>query len=246
MTTHSSLSPLPLTAALIGLATTLGTPTRTTGQDTAVDRARRIRMVADQIERRGVTDPSVLSAMRSVPRHRFVPEPLRAQAYEDGPLPIGERQTISQPFIVATMTAAIRPKPGMKVLEVGTGSGYQAAVLSACVSEVYTVEVIPTLGRRAEALLKELGYKNVHVHIGDGYDGWREHAPFDAVMLTAAPRKIPAPLIEQLRVGGRLVAPVGDELQELVLITRTPTGHTTQVIDAVKFVPMTGKAAAGK
>jgi protein-L-isoaspartate(D-aspartate) O-methyltransferase len=246
MKTHIGVSPRPLAAALIGLTALLAAHALGADQDGDVDRARRLRMVVDQVERRGVTDPAVLAALRKVPRHRFVPAPLRARAYEDGPLPIGEGQTISQPFVVATMTAAIRPRPGMKVLEVGTGSGYQAAVLSACVGEVYSVEVVPPLGRRAEALLKELGDRNVRVRIGDGYDGWPEHAPFDAVVLTAAPRKVPGPLLDQLRVGGRLVAPVGGEVQDLVLITKTEKGLVTQVIDAVRFVPMTGKAAAGK
>src|SRR3954471_25031455 len=156
MRTRAGVSPRPLFAALLALAAALvpHAPGADADKDSDVDRARRLRMVADQVERRGVTDPAVLAALRSVPRHRFVPEPLRARAYEDGPLPIGQGQTISQPFIVALMTAAIRPKPGMKVLEVGTGSGYQAAVLAACVGEVYTVEVIPALGKRAEALLK--------------------------------------------------------------------------------------------
>jgi protein-L-isoaspartate(D-aspartate) O-methyltransferase len=167
-------------------------------------------------------------------------------AYDDGPLPIGAGQTISQPQVVAIMTAAIRPKPGMKVLEVGTGSGYQAAVLASCVGEVYSVEVVPALGRRAEALLNRLGYRNVHVRVGDGFDGWPAHAPYDAVVLTAAPERVPPPLLDQLRVGGRLVAPVGRENQDLLLITRTERGTVTEVIDAVRFVPMTGKAAAGK
>jgi protein-L-isoaspartate(D-aspartate) O-methyltransferase len=210
----------------------------------AAYQARRLRMVADQIERRGVSDPAVLAAMRAVPRHRFVADSLRPFAYEDSALPIGEGQTISQPYVVAVMTAAIRPKKGMKVVEVGTGSGYQAAVLSECVDEVDTIEVLPALGKRAEALLHALGYGNVHVRIGDGYDGWPERAPFDAVLLTAAPGRVPKPLLDQLRVGGRLVAPVGRGVQDLVVITKTEKGLVNEVIDSVLFVPMTGRAAA--
>ncbi|AGA29581.1 protein-L-isoaspartate(D-aspartate) O-methyltransferase [Singulisphaera acidiphila] len=213
------------------------------GGDEAADQARRLRMVTTQIEGRGITDPAVLAAMRSVPRHRFVAEPLRAWAYDDCPLPIGHDQTISQPFVVAMMTASIHPKRGMKVLEVGTGSGYQAAVLAACVGEVESIEVVPALGRQAEWLLKQLGCRNVHVRVGDGYDGWPERAPFDAVVLTAAPERVPKPLLDQLRVGGRLVAPVGRGVQNLVVITKTQQGNVTKVIDSVWFVPMTGKAA---
>jgi protein-L-isoaspartate(D-aspartate) O-methyltransferase len=246
MSTLARVSPRALTAALTGFALSFGGVARGGDQDEAVDQARRQRMVATQIERRGVTDPAVLAAMRKIPRHRFVPEALRPLAYDDGPLPIGSGQTISQPVIVAMMTSAIRPKRAMKVLEVGTGSGYQAAVLSACVGEVYSIEVIPQLGRRAEALLNQLDYRNIHVRIGDGYDGWPEHAPFDAIILTAAPGKVPKPLLDQLRVGGRLVAPVGRGDQDLVVITKTEHGLKTEVIDAVRFVPMTGKAATEK
>lgn len=209
-------------------------------------RERRRRMVAQQIEPRGITDRAVLDAIRSVPRHEFVPEPLRALAYDDTPLSIGEGQTISQPYIVALMTALIRPREGMRVLEVGTGSGYQAAVLAECVGEVDTIEVIPALGRHAEALLARLGYRNVRVRIGDGYDGWPERAPFDAILLTAAPPQIPAPLIEQLGVGGRLVAPIGREVQKLVVLTRNEDGVTREVVEGVRFVPMTGKAESDR
>ncbi len=207
-------------------------------------RARRLRMVAEQIEARGITDPAVLAAMRAVPRHRFVPADMRALAYNDSPLPIGSGQTISQPFIVALMTARIRPRRDMRVLEVGTGSGYQAAVLAECVKEVDSIEIVPELGKRAEALLRELGYRNVRVRIGDGYAGWPERAPYDAVLLTAAPPRIPQPLLDQLRVGGRLVAPVGRGVQDLVVITKTERGLEREVIEAVRFVPMTGKAQA--
>ena len=233
-----ALTGLPLVLVVVALALALGG----FGDDSR-ERARRLHMVSTQIESRGVKDPVVVAAMREVPRHEFVPVLIRGLAYDDGPLPIGEGQTISQPFIVALMTSAIRPRKGMRVLEVGTGSGYQAAVLARCVDEVYTVEVVPKLGSQAEALLQRLGYRNVHVRIGDGFDGWPEHAPYDAVVLTAAPEKVPQPLIDQLRVGGRLVAPVGRAVQDLVVITRTERGTVTEVIDAVRFVPMTGKAA---
>lgn len=214
------------------------------GSDEATDQAQRFRMVASQIEGRGISNRVVLEAMRSVPRHRFVPESLKAWAYGDYPLPIGHDQTISQPFVVALMTASIRPHRRMKVLEVGTGSGYQAAVLAACVDEVYTIEVVPALGRSAAQVLKQLGLRNVQVRVGDGYDGWPEHAPFDAVVLTAAPGRVPKPLLDQLRRGGRLVAPVGRGVQQLVVITKTEKGNVTEVLDTVRFVPMTGKAAA--
>jgi protein-L-isoaspartate(D-aspartate) O-methyltransferase len=204
---------------------------------------RRQAMVKQQLEKRGIRDQSVLAAMNKVPRHRFVPAMIRGLAYGDGPLPIGQGQTISQPYIVALMTELIEPKKTMRVLEIGTGSGYQAAVLSECVAEVYTIEVVPELGRGATALLRELGYRNVHVKIGDGYAGWPDHAPFDAILLTAAPpRRIPQPLLDQLKVGGRLVAPVGGEEQDLVRIRRTEKGYDRQVIAPVRFVPMTGKA----
>jgi protein-L-isoaspartate(D-aspartate) O-methyltransferase len=202
----------------------------------------RLRMVKEQIEGRGVADPATLAAMRAVPRHKFMPPEVRAMAYEDGAYPIGEGQTISQPYIVGLMTSLIRPKPSMRVLEIGTGSGYQAAVLARCVAEVYTIENHPTLGRRAEETLKSLGFDKVHVRIGDGFDGWPEHAPFDAIVVTAAPRRIPQPLVDQLRVGGKLVIPLGKEWQELIIVTKTETGVTTEKVVPVLFVPMTGKA----
>jgi protein-L-isoaspartate(D-aspartate) O-methyltransferase len=200
-------------------------------------------MVASQIESRGIRDPSVLAAMRKVPRHLFVPPPERSQAYSDGPLPIGLGQTISQPYIVALMTELIRPDRSLKVLEVGTGSGYQAAVLAECTKEVYTIEIVPQLGLRAEELLRKLGYQNVHVRIGDGYDGWPEQARFHAILVTAAPDDIPKPLLAQLEVGGRLVIPVGVGSQDLVRVTRTSEeNYRRETITPVRFVPMTGKA----
>jgi protein-L-isoaspartate(D-aspartate) O-methyltransferase len=213
------------------------------GQETEdTQSARREAMVKTQIEARGIKDKSVLAALRKVPRHRYVPAFWQGRAYTDGPLPIGEGQTISQPYIVAWMTELIEPKKGMRVLEIGTGSGYQAAVLAECVDEVNTIEVVPILGRKAEALLRELGYRNVQVRIGDGYAGWPERAPFDAILLTAAPpHDVPKPLLDQLKVGGRLVAPVGREEQNLVRITRTKDGFQREILDPVRFVPMTGK-----
>jgi protein-L-isoaspartate(D-aspartate) O-methyltransferase len=200
-------------------------------------------MVEEQLKKRGIVSPTVLSVMAKVPRHRFVPGPLRGLAYSDGPLPIGQGQTISQPYIVALMTELIEPKKSMRVLEIGTGSGYQAAVLAECTHEVHTIEVVPELGRGAARLLRELGYRNVHTKIGDGYEGWPERAPFDAILLTAAPPdRIPQPLLDQLKIGGRLVAPVGREDQDLVRITRTETGFKRETIAPVRFVPMTGKA----
>lgn len=202
----------------------------------------RLKMVASQIEARRIRDPVVLEAMRTVPRHLFVPPEYREQAYADHPLPLEQRQTISQPYIVALMTELARPRPGMKVLEVGTGSGYQAAVLAACGAEVYTIEILPGLARSAAAVLEKLGYQNLHTRIGDGYDGWPEAAPFDAVVVTAAPDVIPQPLLDQLAPGGRLVIPVGSHSQDLVLVTRTEDGFERRSVTPVRFVPMTGKA----
>ena len=200
-------------------------------------------MVSRQIASRGVKDARVLEAMREVPRHRFVPQSQSADAYADRPLPIGHRQTISQPYIVALMTELAAVKPGDTVLEVGTGSGYQAAVLAAMGVKVYSIEIIEALAERAKATLAEVGYaKNVEVRHGDGYAGWPEHAPFDAVIVTAAPPAIPQPLKEQLKVGGRLVIPVGKYFQSLVRVTRTKDGFREEEILPVRFVPMTGKA----
>ncbi len=199
-------------------------------------------MVSSQIEGRGVKDKAVLTALRKVPRHRFVPALWQGRAYIDGPLPIGEGQTISQPYIVGWMTELIEPTRKLRVLEIGTGSGYQAAVLAECVGEVDTIEVVPALGKKAKVLLGELGYRNIRVKIGDGYEGWPERAPYDAIILTAAPpTDVPPPLLEQLKQGGRLVAPVGRGEQNLIRITRDPTGYKREVLAPVRFVPMTGK-----
>lgn len=200
------------------------------------------RMVREQIAARGITDSRVLEAMREVPRHAFVPEPLRDRAYADRPLPIGHDQTISQPYVVAFMTQALELAPDARVLEVGTGSGYQAAVLAEVAGEVYSVEIVPELARRARATLGELGYEHVHLRTGDGYRGWPEHAPFDAIVVTAAADHVPPPLVEQLAPGGRLVMPVGDLFQTLLRLTKTPDGVEREELEAVRFVPMTGEA----
>lgn len=202
----------------------------------------RERMVTTQIESRGVEDTLVLKAMRDVPRHLFVPEGYRDLAYADGPLPIGEGQTISQPYIVALMTELLGLEGGGKVLEIGTGSGYQAAILAEIASEVYTIEIICTLAESAESTLKELEYQNITVKCGDGYQGWKEHSPFDGIIVTAAPDHIPQPLVDQLKEGGRLVIPVGDVFQELVVITKTKKGIKQTNVIPVRFVPMTGEA----
>ena len=202
----------------------------------------RERMVQSQIVRQGVRDSLTVAAMKTVPRHRFVPEPLREQAYADHPLPIGLNQTISQPYIVAYMTEALALKGGEKVLEIGTGSGYQAAVLAEIADSVFSIEILKPLADRASEQLRELGYKNVYVLCGDGYQGWPEHAPFDAVIVTAAPDHIPQPLKDQLKIGGRLVIPVGTFYQELLLITRTEKGFKEKRLLPVRFVPMTGEA----
>lgn len=204
--------------------------------------ALRAAMVKTQIEARGVKDPRVLEAMRAAPRHEFVPENLRGEAYADNPLPIGHGQTISQPYIVALMTEALRPQPGDRVLEIGTGSGYQAAVLSPLVKEVFTMEIVAPLAERAAATLERLGFKNVHVKAGDGWLGWPEKAPFDAIIVTCAPDKVPPALEAQLREGGRMVIPVGPEggVQELVLLEKRGGESGRKGLLPVRFVPMTG------
>ena len=204
----------------------------------------RAAMVAKQLAARAIRDARVLAAMGKVPRHRFIPEEGRAEAYADHPVRIGHRQTISQPYIVAFMSQALQLKPGDRVLEIGTGSGYQAAILGELVKEVYTIEILEPLGKRSKALLKDLGYRNIHVRVGDGYQGWPGKAPFDAIIVTAAPPKVPQPLLDQLKVGGRMIIPVGTQRQGLVLIRRTETGYERKNVLGVMFVPMTGKAQA--
>jgi protein-L-isoaspartate(D-aspartate) O-methyltransferase len=205
--------------------------------------AARLKMVRTQIVARGVTDSVVVAAMRRVPRHLFVPEEYRASAYSDTPLPIGLGQTISQPYVVALMTEALELKGGEKVFEVGTGSGYQAAVLAEMGAEVYTMEIVEELAEKAAERLKALGYSKVHVRAGDAYQGWVEHSPFDAVIVTAAPDHIPQPLVDQLKVGGRMVIPVGEGYQDLILLTKTRTGVVKKSLGPVVFVPMTGQAS---
>ena len=196
-------------------------------------------MVKTQIEKRGVKDPATLAALRKVPRHSFVPASQAAYAYEDRPLPIGYGQTISQPYIVAYMTEIIKPKPGHRVLEIGTGSGYQAAILAEIVSKVYTVEIIEELSKEASTRLKKLNYKNVEVKTADGYHGWKEQGPFDAIVVTAAAEYIPPPLKEQLKDGGRMIIPVGSPYmtQQLMLIEKTGGKYRTTSLMPVRFVP---------
>jgi protein-L-isoaspartate(D-aspartate) O-methyltransferase len=216
-----------------------GVTPATTRDDEA---GRRARMVETQIVPRGVRDPRVLAAMREVPRHLFVPPSQRARAYDDGPLPIGGNQTISQPYIVALMTELADIAPREKVLEIGTGSGYQSAVLSKLAGEVYSIEIVPELARQSAERLKKLGYGNVTVREGDGYRGWPEHAPFDAIIVTAAPDRIPQPLLDQLAPGGRMVIPVGSFFQELKVLSKEKNGKITEKdIIPVRFVPMTGE-----
>jgi protein-L-isoaspartate(D-aspartate) O-methyltransferase len=198
----------------------------------------RKRMVDQQIRQRGVGDPHVLEAMLKVPRHLFVPEDEREWAYEDHPLSIGNEQTISQPYIVAFMTELLRAKATDKVLEIGTGSGYQAAVLANIVQEVYTIEIIGELADSAEKRLQEMGYQNVFVRHGDGYEGWPEKAPFDGIIVTAAPKEIPVALVAQLKTGGRMILPVGSFYQELYVVTKTSEGFTKENVLPVRFVPM--------
>jgi len=204
--------------------------------------AERRRMVDEQLRARDIRSARVLDAMLAVPRHLFVPESVRADAYSDAPLPIGHDQTISQPYIVAFMTEALALEPDHSVLEIGTGSGYQAAVLSILVSSVYTIEIVAPLAERARETLARLGYRNVHVRTGNGYLGWPEHAPYDRIMVTAAPEEVPPALVQQLKIGGLMAIPVGPTaVQELRILRRTATGTETIRTLPVRFVPMTGK-----
>jgi protein-L-isoaspartate(D-aspartate) O-methyltransferase len=233
-----------LILAALGIASAVAAASmlaKTPSDDSSVWEKDRRSMIERHLRNRGISSPAVLAAMEEVPRHRFVPAGHQAEAYGDHPLPIGLGQTISQPYIVALMTELLEPKRNQRVLEIGTGSGYQAAILSRVVAEVYSIEIVDELARRATRTLAELGYDNVHVRSGDGYDGWPEQAPFDAVILTAAPPRIPAPLLEQLRPGGRMVLPLGEATQDLLVLTRTADGYDRRVVAPVRFVPMTGK-----
>lgn len=203
--------------------------------------AERKRIVDEQLRARDIRSAPVLNAMLTVPRHLFVPEPQRAAAYSDSPLPIGHDQTISQPYIVAFMTQALDVAPGHRVLEVGTGSGYQAAVLSALAKVVYTIEIVPPLAERARGTLLALGYRNIRVRTGNGYLRWPEHAPYDRIMVTAAPDDVPTALLQQLKIGGLMAIPVGTVTRELRILRRTITGTETLSTLPVRFVPMTNK-----
>jgi len=207
----------------------------------------RERLVADRIETAGVKNARVLRAMRETPRHEFVPLAHRSKAYFDMALPIGSSQTISSPFIVAWMTEAIDPQSTDKVLEIGTGSGYQAAVLSPLASEVYTIEIVKPLGETAEAVLKDLGYENVHVRVGDGFAGWPDQAPFDKIIVTCSPEAVPQPLVDQLREGGKMIIPVGERYQQtLYLLTKKDGQLERKALQPTLFVPMTGEAEANR
>jgi len=199
---------------------------------------KRRRMVEEQIKARRITDTRILEAMEKVPRHEFVPDKIRAHSYNDEPLSIGEGQTISQPYIVAYMTEVLKLEDNFKVLEIGTGSGYQTAVLAEIVREVYSVEILESLSIKSQLILSKLGYKNIKFKVGDGSYGWNEFAPFDAIIVTAAPRTIPQPLKEQLSIGGKLVVPVGDSFQDLMLTKRSQRGFTDKKLLSVRFVPL--------
>ena len=200
-------------------------------------------MVQQQLVTRGINDARVLAAMAKVPREEFVPPESRAASYEDGPLPIGYAQTISQPYMVAFMTEQLRLKPSDRVLEVGTGSGYQAAILAELVSEIYSIEIVEPLAKNAETTLQRLGYKNVHLKIGDGYKGWPEMAPFDAIIVTCAPDKVPQPLVDQLKDDGRMVIPVGNRFAQQLYLLEKKNGQLKQSATLpVRFVPMAGEA----
>ncbi len=234
------------TLVLASFVAEIGSPRAAVAAEERLDLARK-RMVAEQLAspERGITNTRVLAVMGKVRRHEFVPERLRAHAYQDTPLPIGHDQTISQPYIVAFMTEQLDPKPTDRVLEIGTGSGYQAAVLAELVAQVYTIEIIEDLASRAAADLKRLGYTNIHARIGDGYKGWPEAAPFDAIIVTCAPERVPPPLVAQLKDGGRLMIPVGPiSAQELVLVRKRGDKLERHAVLPVRFVPMTGQSQA--
>lgn len=227
--------------ATLFTASLLRDATEATQPDAGDPQTDRRRMVQEQLRARDITDPRVLQVMLEVPRHRFVPNELRSQAYDDSPLPIGHGQTISQPYIVAFMTQALGVEPTHHVLEVGTGSGYQTAVLSELAERVFSIEIIAALASSAHAVLSELRYSNVELRTGNGYLGWPEHAPYDRIIVTAAPDEVPPALVGQLKIGGLMAIPVGTGDQQLRILRRLPTGVETVGTLAVRFVPMTGK-----
>ena len=214
-----------------------------TSSESQTWKERRMEMVTTQIESRGIKDHDVLEAMRNVKRHELVPESVQQWAYEDRPLPIGEQQTISQPYIVALMSELLQVEAGAKILEIGTGSGYQAAILAEMGLKVFTIEIVKSLGLRAQSDLARIGYPDVNIKIGDGYQGWPQEAPFDGIIITAAPPSLPEPLVAQLKVGGRMVVPVGVTQQDLNVYTKQSDGSIhKETIIPVRFVPMTGEA----
>lgn len=243
--TACTASPSPTAPAPEAPAT--GRPPADAGQTSDPYRAQRLQLVADTMRARGIKDERVLAVMETVPRHEFVPEDYRSQAYADHPLPIGHGQTISQPYIVALMTELLQLQPGDKVLEIGTGSGYQAAVLAQLVDEVWTIEIIPELAQGATDCFERLGYDNIHVRTADGYYGWPEEAPFDAIIVTAAPDHIPQPLLEQLTDDGRLVVPVGPPggYQTLWQLVREGKDVKAYNLGGVSFVPLVGGGQTG-
>lgn len=241
---------VPMIFVALALCVTIGSSVHARGEDDPVAERMKIeedfkmqreRMVDEQLVARDITQPEVLKAMREVPRHRFMPEDQWPRAYEDRPLPIGRNQTISQPYIVALMTQLLDLDSTDRVLEVGTGSGYHAAVLSRVAGRVFSIEIDEALGRQAKGRLDSLGFDKIELRIDDGYRGWPKEALFDAIILTAAPPRIPQPLLDQLEVGGRMILPLGKSVQTLMLVTRTETGFEQRRITAVRFVPMTGQ-----
>jgi len=225
---------------LLGITIACGSIGAELQRDSRQWNAERSRMVGEQLKLRDIRDTRVLAAMSKVPRHLFIPESQRHQAYSDTPVDIGFEQTISQPYIVAFMTQALNVQPNDRVLEIGTGSGYQAAVLAELTSEVWTIEIIEPLADRARKTLAELGYRNVQVRTGNGYLGWPEHAPYDRIIVTAAPTEVPPALVEQLKIGGLMAIPVGSVAQQLRILRRTESGFETLTTLPVRFVPMTG------
>lgn len=229
---------------LVSVAAVATVTTTSPAQEADPHVAARNRMIEHDLKGRDITDKAVLQAMRDVPRHRFVGPALQAQAYADYPLPIGHRQTISQPYIVALMTQLLEVRPEDRVLEIGTGCGYQAAVLARLAQQVYTIEIVKPLADEARKMLAEMGYKNISVKAGDGFEGWSEHAPFDKIILTCAVNEIPPALVEQLKEGGRIIAPLGEigSVQQLVMATKKGGELKHRELLPVRFVPMTGKA----